>query len=414
MNEFLKKIKGTRLARAKIRKSDLGMPEILFKTVYKLDETEGMRYNKPRVVPEVECILVYDNNLFSLHGEVREPSIEDKLLISLFNFYQIHKQVPRESQLKAKLENNTYIRKEKIEKYYEIDNWKLIDSGSNGQVYFCRNKQTNFEVAIKKVPLKKNFKKEKIETEIGYMNISKHKNIINLIECFHPKGRNTAYYLVLELMDEGSIRTIISPRIVWPEHVICFVLKECLKGLEYLHSNYIIHRDLKSGNVMHNSRGEIKLGDFGFAVGLNETEFYRESRKGSPIAPEVLRAEKYGLKIDIWSFGVFGIELADSFPPNFGKEKVALLQEIAYGPPPTLLDEKTRSKEFIHLIKICLQKVPSLRPTAKFVLLHSFFNLLNGKDAEKGFQKEDFLNFVEDFKRLENELKVQHSLPISL
>ena len=92
-----------------------------------------------------------------------------------------------------------------------------------------------------------------------------------------------------------------------------------LLGLNFLHERHVIHRDIKSDNVLFNIAGDVQLADFGFAVQLTEQQTARTTKVGTLHwrAPELIRGDrKYSTSIDIWSFGIFAFELANVDPPN--------------------------------------------------------------------------------------------------
>ncbi|NXE71487.1 PAK3 kinase, partial [Calcarius ornatus] len=90
-----------------------------------------------------------------------------------------------------------------------------------------------------------------------------------------------------------------------------------LQGLDFLHSNHVIYRDVKSRNILLRTNGSVKLADFGLFVQLTPEQSRRSSVAGTSgwLAPEVVTGQPYGPKVDIWSFGIVGIEMVEREVP---------------------------------------------------------------------------------------------------
>ncbi|NXE02173.1 PAK3 kinase, partial [Chaetorhynchus papuensis] len=123
-------------------------------------------------------------------------------------------------------------------------------------------------------------------------------------------------WLVMEYMDGGSLTDVISNTYM-TEVEMAAVSRECLQGLDFLHSNLVIHRDVKSCNILLRTDGSVKLADFGLSAQLTPEQNQRSSVVGTYwwMAPEVVTGQPYGPKVDIWSLGIVGIEMAEQEVP---------------------------------------------------------------------------------------------------
>ncbi|NXF28112.1 PAK1 kinase, partial [Rhodinocichla rosea] len=122
-------------------------------------------------------------------------------------------------------------------------------------------------------------------------------------------------WLVMEYMDGGALSDVISKTYL-SEVEMAAISRECLQGLEFLHSNHVIHRDVKSDNILLRTDGSVKLGQY--ILGQLTPEKKRKSVIAGTIwwmAPEMVKDQPYGPKVDIWSFGIVGIEMIDQEPP---------------------------------------------------------------------------------------------------
>jgi len=163
------------------------------------------------------------------------------------------------------------------------------------------------------------------------------------------------------------------------ESQIAYIAREMLKGIQYMHSLKIVHRDLKSANVMLSIDGGVKLIDFGLCLNIGE---HGEvvSMVGSPywIPPEMILQEPHGYEADIWSFAICLLELANRCLP-FNRTALKCLFNVAVGTLPSLDHPDQWSREFYSFLDSCLQRDPKLRPTALQLLEHSFLQKASPK-----------------------------------
>eukprot|EP01026_Neomeris_dumetosa_P029463 TRINITY_DN2389_c1_g1_i1.p1 TRINITY_DN2389_c1_g1~~TRINITY_DN2389_c1_g1_i1.p1 ORF type:complete len:683 (+),score=135.85 TRINITY_DN2389_c1_g1_i1:218-2266(+) len=233
------------------------------------------------------------------------------------------------------------------------------------------------EVAVKVLDLESvNCRLDELIREAQAMKNFQHPNVLTLLTSF-VRGREL--YMVMPFMSGGSMLNIIKYKYPegLPEPLIAVVLREVLKGLDYLHRNNTIHRDVKSGNILVGEDGRVLLGDFGVVAQLERGDF-RKTFVGTPcwMAPEVMeQTEGYNTSADIWSFGITMLELAHGHAPFARYPPMKVLLMTLQNPPPTLEESGNRhfSKSMKEIVQKCLNKDPTRRPTAAQLMEMRFF-----------------------------------------
>ncbi|KAL0005917.1 hypothetical protein SO802_013478 [Lithocarpus litseifolius] len=258
---------------------------------------------------------------------------------------------------------------------------ELIGCGAFGRVYMGMNLDSGELLAVKQVLIAENSaSKEKaqahireLEEEVKLLKNLSHPNIVRYLGTVREEE---TLNILLEFVPGGSISSLLGKFGSFPEAVIRTYTKQLLLGLEYLHRNGIMHRDIKGANILVDNKGCIKLADFGASKQVVElaTVSGAKSMKGTPywMAPEVILQTGHSFSADIWSVGCTVIEMATGKPPwSQQYQEVAALFYIGTtkSHPPIPEHLSVEAKDF--LLK-CLQKEPNLRPAASELLQHPF------------------------------------------
>jgi serine/threonine protein kinase len=165
--------------------------------------------------------------------------------------------------------------------------------GGFGRVFGAKDMTTKKRVAIKKLPHVTEKDKRNNWCEIGFLATCQHPNIVRFLSAWEMEDE---VWIVMEFLDGGTLHEAIKVH-QFSERHIAYIAREVLQALHYLHSNKLVHRDLKSANVMMSVDGEIKLIDFGLCADISEGE--RTQMVGSPfwMPPEMIRREPHGCPV---------------------------------------------------------------------------------------------------------------------
>ncbi|XP_045782014.1 serine/threonine-protein kinase 10 isoform X2 [Maniola jurtina] len=260
------------------------------------------------------------------------------------------------------------------------DNWDMIGElgdGAFGKVYKAQHKVTGQLAAAKMCVLDNEDDLADFTVEIDILSECRHPNVVELHEAYFIDNK---LWMLLEYCDGGALDSVMSElEKGLNESQIAYVCREMCRGLEFLHSRRVIHRDLKAGNVLATMLGGVKLADFGVSAKNKSTLQKHDTFIGTPywMAPEVVLCETfrdnpYDFKVDIWSLGITLIEFAQIEPPNHEMTPMRVLLKIQKSDPPSLEQPSRWSKAFNDFVAKALVKDPEKRPTATDLLKHEF------------------------------------------
>ncbi|XP_047169516.1 cyclin-dependent kinase G-2 isoform X2 [Vigna umbellata] len=214
----------------------------------------------------------------------------------------------------------------------EFERLNKIDEGTYGVVYRARDKKTGEIVALKKVKMEKEKEGFPLTSlrEINILLSFHHPSIVDVKEVVVGSSLDSIF-MVMEYMEHDLKGLMEAMKQPFSQSEVKCLMIQLLEGVKYLHDNWVLHRDLKTSNLLLNNRGELKICDFGLArqygsplkpyTHLVVTLWYR--------APELLLGSKqYSTAIDMWSLGCIMAELLSKEPLFNGRTEFDQLDKI--------------------------------------------------------------------------------------
>lgn len=271
---------------------------------------------------------------------------------------------------------------------------ELIGRGSFGSVYLALNVTTGEMLAVKQVVVrnKGSEKSESLQALHKEVETMKDLDHLNIVQYLGFEQKDNTYSLFLEYVAGGSISSCLKSYGKFDEPLVKFITRQVLEGLRYLHSNGILHRDLKADNLLLEIDGTCKISDFGISkksqdIYSNDAEM---SMQGTIfwMAPEVIHSmvedkkQGYSAKIDIWSLGCVMLEMFAGQRPWSNEAVVSAIYKIGKTKlaPPIPEELSAEAKDFLNR---CFTIDSEKRPTAEDLLEHQFMSI----DAKYSFQE---------------------------
>ena len=281
----------------------------------------------------------------------------------------------KESELLCKYIKEYYSKNKEYPKtdisFYKFG--RMIGKGAFGKVNLGLNLLTGRVVAIKsfnKENIKNEISRKKILYETNLMRKLRHNSITKILETFESEKY---IFIIMEYISGGNLQSFVKKRRKLNEKTAKIFYKQIIEGIKYIHSQNIVHRDIKLENILIDLNNNIKICDFGVGIMINKNSILHD-QCGTPVymAPEIIKNEGYtGFPVDIWSSGIaLYIMLSGNVPFNRGK-----LNDLQYEILNTPLKYINNiSFEANNLLQCILCKDPNKRFNADDILNHPWLN----------------------------------------
>lgn len=262
---------------------------------------------------------------------------------------------------------------------FKLDSSQFLGRGGFGEVYLSQSLKEKTPIAIKRMPHVTVKQKRKNCQEIRFLLYCRgHINILQFRQAILDYDRNEIW-MASEYLEGGTLTQVVATY-QFQEAAVVYIARQVLSGLAFLHQNFLAHRDLKSANIMLTVQGDVKLIDFGLCSDISQGEVVH--MVGSPfwMPPEMIKRQPHGLPVDVWSFGICCMEMANGHVPNRKSSIAAMFISATDGYPLPFEEPEEWSEDFSDFISKCLQCEPAQRWTVLQLIEHPFLAVSATKD----------------------------------
>mmetsp|Transcript_38940 Transcript_38940/g.121991 ORF Transcript_38940/g.121991 Transcript_38940/m.121991 type:complete len:807 (-) Transcript_38940:535-2955(-) len=258
----------------------------------------------------------------------------------------------------------------------------LIGSGAFGRVYMGLNEQSGAIMAVKEIGFASEDKQEMValQREVEFMKALRHQRVVQYLGA---EIVGDVLHIFTEWVPGGSILTLLNRFGKLSETIASKYTKQTLEGLDFLHAQGVIHRDIKASNILVDDRGAVKLADFGSSTRIAggssasaDGDSSMLSLRGTPyyMAPEVIRQESYDVRADIWSLGCTVLHMVTGCAPwadtRFQNPTVLMFHVASTDEAPPLPEDASPAMQ--GFLEKCFMRDHAARPGAGALLEHAF------------------------------------------
>ena len=266
---------------------------------------------------------------------------------------------------------------------YDLIRLGVIGKGQNGQVYKAIHLPTLTRVALKTMNIYEKSTRHQLLHELTAYSDLSSPYLVSFLGAYHEAGMIT---VASEYMDMGSLQSFVKRYgCIRDERLLRIVAKQSVLGLQYLHQQHRVHRDIKPDNILLNIKGQCRLADFGLLTELESTHAFTDTFLGTMayLSPERLKSDQYSYKSDIWSLGLSLVYIVEGKLPTQCADYWQMLDALKEETGQWRLDRSRYSDELCDFADRMLQMDEEQRASAGELLSHPFIRDVDVRQSEE-------------------------------